>query len=297
MRKKADLTPYAIMSLVMGAALLVMFYRLGVMYGDSSNRIDDYMVKDSALFLTALHALPGNMVVNFYYPVHEKIIDVNASRVAILRQDDEVFREHFTYRTIGTDSTKSQRLENNQYFEISKSSNAVGVNVPNNLDLFSCPSNPNEKIEFAQIFFSSYSGNNEIMSLFARNTRDSLRNRLGIRFVEDINNIKSPSTRETDISIIFSDSKIGKNEFIAYIHYNNLLSREIACRIINEFILDDNIEGSRFLLYSIDPDFYEINGVKLEENMIFLEMGIAGGVSRNSVRLQNKIYNVLREYT
>ncbi len=296
MHKKADLVPYAIMSLLLGGALLLMFYRIGALYGDSSNRIDDYMVRDSALFITALHALPGNMLVNFFYPIHDKIVDVNASRIAILREVDEVFREHFRHRVIGRPDSTSQRLENSQYFEISKTSNDVGINVRNNLDVFSCPENKLEvDLELIQVFFSTNNDNFEAINIFARGLRDNLQNRLGIRFVDDVNNIRSSSTEiETDISFIVSMSE--SNDFIAYVHYENLLNREIACRIINEFILDENIDGNRFQVYSVDPDLYEIYGMKISENMIFLKMGDAGKISRNTARLQNIIYRVLRGY-
>ena len=299
MQKRGDLLPYAILSLLMGGVILIMFLRLGTIFGDSSARIDDYMVKDTALFLTALHSVPGNLVINFFYPVHDKFVRITKSKVSIIEMEDDILTEHFSYRTVGYSKTGETFLNNDDFFEITKSGNSININEIKRLDALSCHVSADEhSISSLQFFYTDFQGERRLIESIISGIRSWFQSSGTNRFniISNVDNILSSSqVFPVDQAIIFSASKT-QNNFVAYVHHENILGRTIACEFLNLIINNQNIDSDNFMVYSIDPDFYEINNIALNKNMIYLELGSLENIEAHSVRMQNKIITVLEEF-
>ena len=288
MQKKGNLLPYAIMSLAMGAVLMIMFLRVGIIYGDSDGRIDDYMIKDSALFLTMIYSLPGNIVFNFFYPVHEKIIEIDSSKVSIMYREDNVLKEHFTYRTIGMNDTKKHRIQNQEFYDISKSGNEIKINQPPNLDALPCYVDlGNNIIENVQFRYTNDFGEGQYLRLMY----DGIK-RIGhlIRFI-GYGDVNSPVFSNADQSIILSLNE-NSNDFVAYVHYKNNQGKNIACRLFNK-LAQKNINANSYAVFSIDPLFDKIDNIELTENMVFFKFGNLDSFPNNSPIIENEFVRIL----
>lgn len=292
----SNLIPYAILATIVGVVALLFSARVGILYGDSESRIDDYMIKDTALFITSLHALPGNLVLNFFYPIYERRLSVNASHVSIFNLEDENVQDFFWFRTIGTENSNEFIFERSQEFDISKSDTEIGINVNPNLDALPCivqyDKNEIDSIEF---YYTNFDGERTITENLAISLRNSLTRNFNV--MEEIRNVAfGISGFETDLSIIISSDFFGSNDFVAYVHHKNRLGQEVSCRIINRIMSDQNIDGSNFMVYSIDPDLYEMEGLRLDEKTIFFRFGSSDALTNNAPRIRSIITNVLEVY-
>ena len=295
MQKKAELIPYAVISLILGAVLLLMFLRASILFGSDTARIDDYIIKDVALFLTTVNSIPGNIHLNFFYPFHDKVVKINSTHVIIHPVGDELLEGQFIYRTIGDHKSGDFVFERKDFFEISKAADNIKINEPANLDALPCYVIPGEnRIDSLRFLLTNWNNERQVTSDFVNILRSSIYNSFAI--IPNINNFNNRGTFfDVDQSIVISLSE-SDNDFIAYVHYKNKQGMNFACNIINSIMSNKNIEGNRYMVYSIDPIFYEINGEKLDKNMVYFELGNRENFISNQGRLIEIFQYVFEEY-
>ncbi|MFW5852472.1 MAG: hypothetical protein ACOCUR_00405 [Nanoarchaeota archaeon] len=291
MQKKAELVPYAVISLVLGAVLMIMLTRLGILFGEDEGRIDEYIIKDTALFLNQIHSLPENIVVNFFYPLHGRIIEVNRSSVTIYKEEDEDIKAHFRKNYAGYSFTPSNEISDSEGFTISKSGSSITINENFDTDSLACVEGYNQEeyrtIEF--VFHAPQSIRSEVQRL-AGDLESALASRFESISVRSFNQFRE-TYMEYDLTIILSLS--GADEFHGYYHYKNIGNQNIACRILNMISINENIESGKTRLLGIDPLFKKIEGVELPEKAIVLYLGDEDKFVENLADLRTVMVSVL----
>jgi hypothetical protein len=254
MGKKGNLLTWGVFSLLMGAVLFLMLSRVGLLFGDSTQRHDEYIVKDTAILATMLHGLPGNVLIHTNYPVYDKIIEISNERVSIYPPEDEALKGQYTYRTIGYDGAESIILEQQESLDIAKDT-YLRVNVEPNLNAQECQT-PIGDISNIQ-FIADENGLQLAQSMHALLTP-----------IVDTFSVKSLSTYlsnplEVDLSLIVKKEE--RDSIKVYTTYTNTTIQGIACRLSNEFSRSSEIQ-SHFMVE--DALFSE--RVYPRETMIYL---------------------------
>lgn len=278
----------------MGIFLFVYFINVGHRFGDDDERHNEYMIKDTALLLNALHAIPANAIIDMHYSVYEKNLKHNTTFFSIMDPGSEAMEGFYRYRYAGTNLTEDYVLERPEYFEVSAYSNDVGINREGELDMLNCHSDPrlsfatdnvqylfsDDDNDFAQQVVSIISG-----ELLTEADRDRLTGTLS-----------DSEFYNVDMTMILSAGE-SDNDHYAYVHHSNPLTREVACRILNELKGVDRLDVEDINVFSIDPELHQVNDRTIPENAIFFELGsLEGGVDEHTQTISNRIIEVLRSY-
>ncbi len=294
MRKKAavELSLYTMFSVVMGVFLFVFFINVGYRFGDDEQRHQEYMIKDAALLLDALQAIPANSIVELHYSVRDRNVGHNRTHFSIIDPSLDEMEGFYRYRRAGLNDSRNILLERPEYLEISAFSHRAKANQEGNFDMLSCQRDPRHEVDAGNIQFMHADDENDfsrnLMETVARNVLDSSDvGRLTGRLEGDVFNV--------DLAMAFSPGNDAR-AFYAYVHHSNTLTREVACRVLNELIKVNRLDVKDVRVFSVDPRLNPVDGVMLEENMILFKLGSLGDVEQHRVTIANRITDVLRSY-
>ena len=293
-RASIELSLYTVASILMGAFLFVFFINIGYRFGHHEERHQEYIIKDGSLLLNALHTISGNAIVEMHYLVYNRFIRHNKTHFSVYDPDVEQISTFYRFRYAGENKSKDYILQNPDYLEATKFSKEVSLNNEGNLDMLNCVSHPNNYFNIRNIQFLyleddvdfSLSLINSITSRIFHTDGD--RQRMTGRFDSSID-------LGVDLSVVFTHGN--SNNFYAFVPHSNKLAREIACNFLNELMKVNRLEVNRINVFSIEPDFQDVKGKKIFDNMIFFELGsLDNGVDENIQTIANRFVDVLMTY-
>lgn len=274
MQKKGDILTYGIFSLLIGAVLFLMLSRIGLLFGDSSERNDEYIIKDTAVLLDQLHALPGNSIIHTNYPVYDKIIEISNERVSIYPDSGDILKGQYTYRTIGYADEKPLKLEQQDSFDIMKDTK---IKVNGDFKITSQPCQKHlEKIHSIQLISGM---NAQSLANSVHDLLSPIATLYAVKTSEQYTN----APLHVDLALVFSKQAVP--EITIYAQYKNATVQGIACELSNA-LSQKNLK-SRFLVE--DPMFSERKYVN--EHMIYVLLP----QEMNDADIAKAVYNVMKE--
>ena len=298
MSKRADveLPLYTTMSIIMGIFLFVFFINLGYRFGDDEERHQEYIIKDTALLMNALHVIPGNVVVDMHYLVYDKELRQNSTFFSIIDPGTESMEGFYRFRYAGMRGKAESIVEKPEFFEVSSYSGSVGINQEGDLDMLRCKADVRHEFDPEDIQFLHVADDvnfaRDLIENIAWQTWDDQSTRQARTGQFSSDNF----LRGIPLSMAFSAGDVSER-YYAYVHHGNSLAHEIACKIINGIVLTSSVDADDFRVYAIDPSFHKIKGEKIPENMIFFELGSKrGGIDDKMQLISNRVVEVMRSY-
>ncbi len=255
MGKRGSMINYAVFSLALGGLVLLMFLRAGTIFGNADGRQQEYYIKDSALLLNAMIAVPGNTEIRMFYPVHDKIVEMEKDSFAIYEDGDELLKTHLSYRYAGTAESRTYQLIRPESLVFTKT-DAIGINTDGSIDAFRCKKT-DRMIRNLQIV------NDATTRMIAEYLETNLEK--GDFRVLPLQSLTSYRPMASDLTIMLAEAS--DNTLSAQVYYRNNLSHAVACDVINAMAAM-KIKDLDTALFSVDPQFESGIGSSMDEKTI-----------------------------